>query len=114
MGDANIKENELLVLKETEHSEKYGWKKFRVIRWIVDGKPSSVKLEKRGFYATEDGDIRMRKAEGLDLADLELLEKRDETGKSMWTKVKELMKNPPKWEEPAPAAAEETINEVPF
>ncbi len=105
----------LLVLDKSSSDAKGNWKEFRLVQWVIDGKPKSVKLEKRGFYKTQDGDIRMAKAEGLSMADLEVL-KAVASGqeKTWWARVVELMKNPPAYVKPEPGEAGAEIEEVPF
>ncbi len=107
----------LMTLDKSALDVKKNWKEFRLVQWVIDGKPKSVKLEKRGFYQTIDGDIRMAKAEGLVLADMEIL-KVVEAGQteSNFARVMKFMKNPPAYKpEPKPAAgADGTIEEIPF
>lgn len=113
----DIKGVELLVLQESSADQKGNWKKVRLVQWVVDGKAVSVKLEKRGFFKTQDGDIRMGKAEGLGLSDMKLLMVKNNEGATAWARVMALMENPPAYQpEPkaeAGAAADE-IDSIPF
>lgn len=119
---------ELLVLRDTPSSADPGaGVKIIVCEWAydflfkpgmekkdfhrgADGKAFSVKLEKRGYYTTKTGELRIGKAEGLTLTDFGLLHPK-------WKEMITLMKNPPKPPAaPAPAGKkqDDTIEEVPF
>jgi hypothetical protein len=47
-----------------------GNNQLRIVRWIIDGKDTGALLEKRNFFSTKDGDEKMGKAKGMNLADL--------------------------------------------
>lgn len=47
-----------------------GSNRLRIVRWIVDGKDTGALLEKRNFFSGKEGDEKMGKAKGMNLADL--------------------------------------------
>ena len=105
----NIKDHELRVYDTKDPVKKEGGRnwdgyRLRLVQWIIDGKATEPKLEKRKYFITEDGDTRMGKAEGLGYRDLDKL-------KEHWAEMRNLMKNPPSYEPPAGSTEAE---EVPF
>lgn len=120
-----VKENELLVLaeKKPEKGERWnkpGWK-LRVVQWIYARKGKNVspgekgqstKLEKRQFYFDDEGEIRMGKAEGFDVDDMNAI-------KASWAKIIALLTCPPAIvtetpKEPEQKPPEEISEDVPF
>jgi hypothetical protein len=67
----NIEEQEVIVLRGTETDR--GAVKLRVVRWIVDGKDTGPQLEKRSYFKTKDGGLKMSKAKGFNKSDVEFL-----------------------------------------
>ena len=62
---------ECKIVKElTTQEGRGGSNKLRIVRWIVDGKDTGALLEKRNFYLTKDGEEKMGKAKGFNLADV--------------------------------------------
>lgn len=101
---ANIQGVELLVVAKKDPDEKGRSWKLRLVQWVVDGEAKSVKLERRNFFATEEGETRAGKADGFSLKDLEAL-------KPFWKQIVETMQNPPKF---AGTANEINPEEVPY
>lgn len=96
---------ELIVIAKTD-ADKYGNARVvRVVQWIIDGEPKSIKLEKRMFFRNKEGEERS-KPDGFTLIDLKEIQPR-------WRDIIEMMRNPPKYDS---HATEETngIEEVPF
>ena len=79
---------ELIVANEWTSRDGKASSKIRLVHWISEGKSISVKLEKRKFFKGEDGTWKTGKADGFNKKDLESL-------RPHWTKIKELMDNPP-------------------
>ena len=92
---ANIEGRDLLVLVQgRENEEGRSWN-LRLVQWIVDGEPKSIKLEKRRYFRDDYGEQRTGKAEGFSLQDLELIRKN-------WEKIMNLMNNPPSVDQELP------------
>lgn len=54
------------VVKVLQEQEGFGGtNQLRIVRWIVDGKDTGALLEKRNFFGTKDGDLKMGKAKGF-------------------------------------------------
>jgi hypothetical protein len=111
---ADIRAVELIVMMETQPNEKGNCRKLRLVQWVVDGESKSIKLEKRNFFTDEYGNQKTGKCDGLRLDDLEAC-------KPHWTKIMELMKNPPAVKSPeleqAVAQTKEVMpgsEEIPF
>jgi len=85
---ADIEGIDLIVIAESKENDKGNSWRLRLVQWVVDGEVKSVKLEKRRFFRDEYGNQKTGKADGLRLEDLEAC-------KPHWTKIMELMKNPP-------------------
>ena len=85
---ADIQGIELLTIVQSEPDKRGNFRKVRLVHWIVDGEPKSVKLEKRVFYKDEYGALKTGRADGFALKDLEAC-------KPHWAKIIQLMKNPP-------------------
>lgn len=102
----NIKDREIYCLHRKEATEKSNEMRIRVVQWIIDGEAKAVTLEKRDFYDS-DGDLRMGKAKGFTVKDLELLAPK-------LAEVLEVMKNPPdlETEKAEPEAAQEPEPEL--
>lgn len=82
-----------------------GWK-LRVVQWIKGDESKSVLLEKRDYFRDEYGQVKMGKARGFSLKDLEAV-------KEHWREVIELMKNPPAVTA-APPEEQKAQDEVPW
>ncbi|QOR55562.1 MAG: hypothetical protein UMS36scaffold28_52 [Phage 59_13] len=64
-------ESEVLWVISSRESERGGTgTELRVVRWIIDGKPAKPLLEKRDWFASQDGEIKPGKARGLNSFDL--------------------------------------------
>ena len=72
MADKNIECKVVKVLM-SQDAGKNGTNQVRIVRWIVDGKDTGALLEKRNLFTTADGDERMGKAKGFNLADLNFI-----------------------------------------
>lgn len=65
-------EGKVVKVLSTRDGGKYGVKRVRIVRWIVDGRDTGPRLEKRTFFM--DGDMeKTGKAEGFALKDVEML-----------------------------------------
>lgn len=67
----NIQEDVLKIYDRGEGIR--GATELRVVRWIVDGKPTQIVIERRERFRKEHGEVP-GKASGLNLADLLLIE----------------------------------------
>lgn len=108
----SIQSRELLILSSNESKNKpgSGWK-LRVVQYHKDGKSVSVKLETGEYWTGDDGVVRF-KAKGLALRDLEALERKGADGKTVYSAVKALMKDPPPIPEEVPI--DKPGDEAPF
>ena len=66
---ADIRCNVIRVIKE-EIDQRGGKHQLRLVDWIVDGKATGVKLERRDFWESENGEEKLGKAKGLSYNDL--------------------------------------------
>ena len=95
----------LLVVSESGPEAKYPWK-IQVVQWIVDGKPTPPKLERRDYYTHEEtGELRMGKVKGFSVKDLDVIQ-------DQWGEIMEAIKGTAK--EPAGAAAGSDVEDQPF
>lgn len=101
---ANIEGQELYVADSWESKDGNKALKSRIVRWVIDGQPKSVVLERREFFRGTDGEMKMGKAKGFSLKDLEAL-------KVHWPRIMDILKNPPPFGAPP---AQGNDGEVPF
>jgi hypothetical protein len=71
-----------------DFDQRGGKHQLRLVDWEVDGKRTGVKLEKRDFWVSQEGEERMGKAKGLTLGDLKSVY-------SKWDEVQSLMLGKP-------------------
>lgn len=72
MKNATFKPEVFLKLSEWVKPDKNNKYELRVLRWIVNDVPKSVKVEKRSFYLAEN-QWKMGKVEGFGYADLKVI-----------------------------------------
>lgn len=68
-----FKSDVILKLSEWVKPDKNNKYELRLIRWIVDGVPKSVKLERRSYYVDQN-QWKMGKVEGLSYADMKVIQ----------------------------------------
>lgn len=68
----NIEERELKVYQKSEN--KMGETRLRLVSWVIDGKILDPMFEKRAFSVNQDGNVRMGKAKGMTLADIQFVQ----------------------------------------
>ena len=103
---ADIKDETLLSISKTEPRDG-NWTEVRVVRWIIDGEPKSVRFERRKFYNDKDtGEAKMGKAEGFTIADLKLVA-------AKWKEIISIIQTPPPYK-PAKQEPVPDLEDVPF